>query len=351
MFVYVFILFLFFSFAGLSLAGAKSSAHNKINIDYYYYFFIFALFCLSAFRYGVGWDYYQYYWTIVANIETNIVGRGEFATIALIDFSRDIGVPNFYFFINSFITIFLISYTIHKFSVNKWASIFIFICFPLFFLNSLSVVRFFSALAIVFYAFRYINSKEFIKFALLVYVASMFHASAIIAILMYFFSKVNLTLFRVIVLCVLAILTSKFVNVIVVNYFPKYAVYTEDSGVREGTLAIYFFALILFFTLFFVRKINMNEVSKLYFNCFVFGFLIYISFYGQGSMSHRLSLFGTIFSVLLLPHVLCFFKKNKELYLIIYICFYVFLTFMFFYLINVSAETYLPYRTIFSIGY
>ncbi|MBC9229529.1 EpsG family protein [bacterium SPL81] len=350
MFAYIFIVLLFFFLGGISLIREKSNFNNRINIDYYYCCFIFAIFCLSAFRFGIGWDYYQYYWTIVANIETNIVGRGEFATISLINLSRDVGVTNLYFFVNSFLAIFLISYTVSKFSVNKWASIFIFLCFPLFFLNSLSVIRFFTALAIVFFAFKYIKTKEFFKFILFVYLASLFHTSALIAVLMYFFSKINLSFFRLIFLCFLAMVTSKFANVIVVNKFPEYAVYTEESVVREGTLAIYFFGLVLLFSMLFLKRINKNLVAKLYFNCFVFGFLIYISFYGQGSMSHRLSLFGTIFSILLLPQLIDYFKKNKELYFILYMCFYAFFALIFFYLINVSAETYLPYRTIFSIG-
>ncbi len=328
--------------------GANGPSNNA-RFDPYFYLFVFALFCLSAFRFGVGWDYYQYYWTIVSNLQTNIVGRGEIATVALVHLSSKLGITNLYFAINAFITIFLISKTINQYSVNKWVSIFVFLCFPLFFLSSLSVIRFYTALSIVFFAFRYIKSREIFKYLILVYIASMFHSSAAIAVALYFFAKVNLTAVRIIVLCILAVLLSGVANTFASTYLPEYAVYTEDTTVQEGTVAIYFFAAILVVCLPLVRRINLDENAKLYLSGFVFGFLIYIAFYGQGTMSHRLSLFGTTFSLLLIPKVISLIFRGKTAYINIYV--YLMLTLVFFYSLQVGAQTYLPYRTIFATGY
>lgn len=349
MFPYFFIIISFFILKLLSLLSEEVvGSDKKIKSDYFYYIFIIIIFCFSAFRLGVGWDYYQYYWTIVSNLETNILGRGELATIALVKFSSQTGLTNLYFFMNSFITIILIAITINKYSVNKWISILIFISFPLFFLNSFSVIRFFTALSLVFFAFRYIESKSIFKYIVVVYIASMFHNSALMAIPLYFINYLNLNIFRILLLCGLSILFSSFINTFVLKYFPEYSVYTEKTDVKEGTLAIYFFMIVLISCLPILRKLNSDRVSKLYFGCFLFGFLIYISFYGQGSMSHRLSLFGTIFVLLLIPKIFNLYFSNNIKYIVIYFILYSLFSFMFFYSIYIGAETYVPYKTIFS---
>lgn len=350
MITYLCILLAFFILNFISfLYGRKEINFFNNKIDIFYYFFIVLIFMFSAFRYNVGWDYEQYYWTIIYNLDTNIVGRGELLTISLVELSRNLRITNIYFFLNSFITIFLVALVIDKYSQNKWISILLFVSFPLFFLNSLSVIRFFSALAIVFFSIKYIKERNFFKYIIAIYIASLFHGSALLAIALYFFVKQKIGKVKILILTLMAFFSSSILNILVSRYFSEYSVYTEKTSVKEGTLAIYFFALIIIFALPVINKINENYSSRIYFNAFFFGFLIYVAFFGQGSMSHRLSLFGTLFCVLLIPKIIELYFENLRLRFIIFYIFYVFLSIIFIYSVDIGSETYIPYRTIFSL--
>lgn len=336
--------FFFFKLIDFSLTKKKYQPTHPTQNNAIIAFSLILLF-MSAFRHGVGWDYYAYYWTILLDLETNITSRGELITESIVKLAHTNSEPLIYFIINSSICLILITKTIKDYSEDQWMSIFLFTCFPLFFLNSLSVVRFFSALAIVFFAARYIAKGSIIKYLICILVASMLHSSAVIGIAMYFLSRVNLTPVRIFILALISTSLSTAANFYASSYFPQYAVYTEKTTTQEGTLAIYFFAALLLGCTIFHKQITKTHESKIHFNCFVFGFLIYLAFYGQGTMSHRLSLYGTIFSLLIFPKLIntAFRQTNTYIKTIIYIS----LTAIFFYSIDVGKETYIPYRTIF----
>lgn len=352
MIAYLYILLIFFILNFMSFLYRRKEIiffDNK-KIDIFYYLFIIIIFVFSAFRYNVGWDYEQYYWTIVYNLDTNIVSRGELLTIGLVELSRNLGIANIYFFLNSFLTIFLVALVIDNYSKDKWMSILVFIAFPLFFLNSLSVIRFFSALAIVFFSIKYIKEKNFFKYIIAINIAALFHSSALLALILYFFVKQKIGKVKILIFTLMAFFSSNILNILVSMYFPQYSVYTEKTSVKEGTLAIYFFVIILVVALPIINKINENYYSRIYFNAFFFGFLIYIAFFGQGSMSHRLSLFGTLFCVLLIPQIIEFYFKDLRIRLIILYIVYVLFSVIFIYSVGIGAETYIPYKTIFSLN-
>ena len=352
MIAYLSILVIFFILNFMSLIYGRKEVllFKGIKVDIFYYTFVLFIFIFSAFRYDIGWDYNQYYWTILYNLETNIVSRGELLTIGLVELSKNLGITNLYFFLNSFITIFLVALVVNRYSENKWISILIFVSFPLFYLNSLSVIRFFSAVAIVFFSIKYIEEKSFFKYIFFTFIASLFHGAALIAVLLYFFVKQKIGKIKILIFTIVAIFSSGILNILVSKYFPEYSVYTEKTSVREGTLAIYFFILVLISTLPIIDKINENYFSRIYFNAFFFGFLIYIAFFGQGSMSHRLSLFGTLFCLLLIPKIIKLYFENLTVRFIFSYILYIFLCLIFIYSVDIGSETYIPYKTIFSLS-
>lgn len=305
------------------------------------------LFCISAFRFNVGWDYGAYYETIKYNLTTNIEGRDEYATIFLIELSRLTGIVNLFFFVNSFICIFVIYKTIKTYSMDPWLSLIFFICFPLFFLNSLSIIRFFTALALTFYGFKFIEGKKPIKYLCLILLASLFHKSAILAAVFYFARYIKLGTAKLVPILLLIPVLGSLINNLVIKYFPKYAVYTETTNIQEGTKAIIFFIMIAFLALILRKKITYNdEKATIYFNIFFMGIVIYLMFFTQGTMGHRLSLFGTIYVLLLVPKMISLFKQEIERVFLKF-TFYVLLIVMFLYILNNGATTYIPYQTIF----
>lgn len=305
------------------------------------------LFSISAFRFNIGWDYLAYYETIKYNLSTNIVSGEEYATIMLIELSRTSGFYNLFFIVNSFICVFFMYKTINKYSVDPWLSLIFFLCFPLYFLNSLSVIRFFTALSITFYGFKYIEQRRPVRYLILVLIAALFHKSAIIAFVFYFARYIKIGTLKLLVIFAIMPYLANILNRFVLKYFPMYAVYTEETTIQEGTKAIYFFLIIALIALLLRKKITINdEVVTIYLNIFFIGIAIYLMFYDQGTMGHRLSLFGTIYGLLILPKIINVFRKGLARVYLKFL-FYLLLIVMFLYIVNSGGATYIPYRTIF----
>ncbi|RAZ79594.1 hypothetical protein DP120_08295 [Planococcus halotolerans] len=309
------------------------------------------IFLFSSLRYNVGWDYEAYYATVRYNLVTNIVSNGELATIFLIELARDMNMTNLYFFLNSLIFIMLVALTVKRYSQDYWISIIFFVCFPLFFLNSLSVIRLFTALAITFYAFKFIERGQLMRYLIAVAFAGMFHASAFIAIAFYFIRNVKLDILKLVVVLFSLPFVGKVVNSFVVAYLPTYAPYTEAAGGQEGTKAIFVLLFIGVVALFLRDKILENDrIANMYFNFYFVGLGIYLMFFSQGTMGHRLSLYGTFFSLLLIPKIVSLFNLDSNRVLL-KVGISLFSIVIFLYIVYVGAATYVPYKTIFQIRY
>ncbi len=312
----------------------------------FFYLSVFIVTAFSGFRFGVGWDYMSYYEAVIYDDNFHFISRNEMITQLLVSISNRFNAPNLFFFINSFITIFLISDTIKKFSINKNISLFIFISFPLFFLNSFSVIRFFTALALTFYGVRFIINKKFLFYLITVLIASFIHKSAFFALPLYFlqfFKFKNIYLF--IILVSANILREIFNNLISV-YIPQYIGYTESTLVQEGTKAIWLFIFFGLIGMYFKNKyFKDNKLHDLYFNIYIYGLLFYMLFLKQGTLGHRLSLYGTIYLILLLPMYINIIKNVKIKSIAIFFLYSILIT-SFLFSLHLGSNTYIPYKTI-----
>lgn len=372
MFIYILFLcsvFLFKFIEVLSFSSKSSFTYNRVAFTYnqgtsktkaklsqgrlslMMLFALIIIYSFSAIRFEVGWDYRYYYETIVYGYSTNINGSKEYATILLVNIARLLGMPNFYFAVNSFICLYFITATIKNYSYDPWLSLIFFVCFPLFYLNSLSVIRMFSALAITFYGFRYIRSKNLFKYIATVIIASLFHKSAIVAIMFYFAAhNIKMKTSKLIIILALLPLLSNIFHRFVVRYFPRYSIYFNPTEIQEGTKAIVIFLIIGLVSLIFRKKIIKDDIAAgLYYNIYTLGLAIYLTFIDLGTLGHRLSLYGTIYSLLLVPKIISLFGvKNERIFFNILV--YISCIGMFLYTIYVGAGTYIPYRTIWNKG-
>jgi len=329
-----------------NLANQHSQDNKVRNLSSSFILATLALFYFTAFRYDVGWDYMAYYNTIEYNAITNIISNGEYLNILLIEISRGLNLTNLYFFVNAFILLFMITQTVKNYSKDPWLSLIFFVGFPLFYLNSLSVIRIFSALAISFYGFKYIEKRNFYRFVVTILIATMFHKSALIALVFYFLKDIKLKTYKLALILALLPLVSTLMNNVIIRFFPRYAVYTQYATVQEGTKAIFVFLVIGLVSLLLRNKITKNDyIANIYYNLFYVGLCIYLMFFNQGTMGHRLSLYGTIYSLLLVPHIVTLFKSKKE-QMFVKALIYGFCILAFMFTIYVGVETYIPYRTI-----
>ncbi|WP_343805138.1 EpsG family protein [Marinobacterium maritimum] len=318
------------------------------------FFYISAILLVVAFvslRYMVGWDYEHYYNAIVYHADNNITLREEYLTVFLIDLARIYESPFIYFFINAAIFFSIFYFFVKKYSVNPWLSLFIFIGFPLFFLNSLSVVRTFTAISVSLLALCFLLNKRYIVYLALIFLASLFHKSAFIALFLPIFLLVDfnkkLWAFVIVFGFLAGSYIEAFIGYLVEIYFPYYQVYLKKTMAQEGTKAIFFLAGFAVLFVIFSDKITKNDKAMSFFlDSYLFGVFIYMIFANYGTLAHRATLYSTVLLVILLPR---FLEVLRPLYInrILFFSLHAILIFFFFYTVKVGEDTYIPYRFIF----
>mgnify|MGYP004461583291 CR=1 FL=1 len=143
---------------------------------------------------------------------------------------------------------------------------FVFYCI---FLNAL---RQSVAVAIVFWGFYYIRNNNLIKYAFTVILASLFHTTALVALLMYAIhwtiNKKNHNIRKVILIACLAVVSLEFWNVITFlskhGMIPyRYGAYVDHSSSGGGVITrIIFYGLFYFVLCFFSRFSNHSPLEN-----------------------------------------------------------------------------------------
>jgi len=324
------------------------------GLDFYWltYFFVFIF---SAVRFDVGYDYTMYYHLIEGDIKflDDQLNRIAFLSRKLVILSHDIGFTQFFFIVSSFLIIFLFYKTIRKYSLDFSLSTFIFICFPVFFFQSLSVIRQYMAIAIVFYGYRYIKERKILPYFALVFLATMFHKSAFLALPIYFiygnfFVNKKIILF----LYILGFFSSNLLGFLVGQLSETYAIYINGRITGEGgNLILIFFQTMGFFLLPIIYSIKdrNDKEYNFYLLCFYIGLLIWTSLSKYGQAGLRGGLYFISFTILLIPHLK---MKVKQYYFIRQSVFVICLAFFFLNLYIGSKhkikDPNMPYQTFFN---
>ena len=175
------------------LATSTDDIRKKGNgsLTSYYLFVILSVATLaivSGLRYAVGSDYGAYYWGY-PKWESEFAQRWRewdepgLSTLAklLYPISQD---GAFFIFAIAFITICLLGFTISRNTDNYFFSLMIYVCTS--WTGCFNGARQFLAASILFAGHNLIYKRKFIKFCILVFVASCFHVTALIMIPMYF---------------------------------------------------------------------------------------------------------------------------------------------------------------------
>lgn len=223
----------------------------------------------------------------------------------------------------------IIMYSLYLKSINDYTKypLLTTLSFYCLFIGYMGMNRQHLALAICLFAYRYIVSREFIKFFVLVIIAVSFHFSAIIFLIAYFLNRKISASF-----CAFAFLAAAIFNPMVekitsplflalsnydswtINKVAKYAVSTGEGG----SLFILFYGLIKRFIIFVVVYFNLDKLEKsipsirLMFNIYCLSIFMYILFnfnhqifVGRGSL-----FFGFLFEMFLLPCLIIVFNKK-----------------------------------------
>jgi hypothetical protein len=231
----------------------------------------------------------------------------------LIYFSRYIGFPQFFFIITSIIIIVCFTYIYHKYSPNFFISSLAFIAIPVFWISSFSIIRQFTAMSIILLSTKFIFNRQIIYYTIFVFIATLFHTTAIIALFLYplFFIKLN-TKWTVMFLITFSFLGDFLIDFLIQHLLPAYYVYIEYSvgDGAGGQTNLLLFIIIGIILIIFKNKMTMVTYDKefnFFFNSYFFGLSMYIMLNKYGHAGMRGSLYFTMY----LPILIAYYSEIK----------------------------------------
>ena len=321
----------------LTLVLLLLTVFNKyISINKRYNLFWIILFIVSAFRYDVGYDYNSYL-EIIINHE---YGRFEFIPRMFGIISSYFNNPQIFFFLSSLFIIYFFYETIKKNSPDILLSSFIFYSVPIFFLETIDLVRQFMAISVIFYTIKYIEKRSLIKFLIFIFIAILCHRSAILFLPFYFMFNLKLRYTHIIILYILSFFLSSLLYKIIdyTNFYNNILLGHHTGGNKLNILVNIMFLFVLTFK---------SKIDDFRFNIVMVGVILYNLLVDFGHTGMRVSIYFTVFFILIIPDII---YKNKN---ILKILIYMFCIATFFNMIYVSYKThddseFLPYQTIFS---
>ena len=311
------------------------------------------IFLFSALRFDVGYDYSNYYWLIESNIKyfDDQINRIEFLPRQLIYLSNFIGFYQFFFIVTSFLITYFFYKTIKKHSLDKTLSVLIFVCFPLFFFMSLSVVRQYVAISLVFFGYKFIKDRKFWKYLFLILFATLIHKSAIIALPIYFlFGDFVINKKAILFIYVLGFFSSEIIAFLITFSSERYSIYINQIGGEGGNLILLFFqivGLVLLPIVYNFRDKNDKEFN-FYLLSFYSGLFIWASLAKFGHAGIRGGLYYIVYVILLIPKLkikIVEYKIIRQTMLII--CFLFFFINLYIGSKHKIKDANLPYQTYF----
>lgn len=313
------------------------------NMDSHYGYMILSIFltAVGVLRFDVGWDYESYYTTID---NCSVFALSRFEPLSLLICLLAIYLDNvFVFFIISSLIIYPLAFiAFKKNSVSAAFSLIIYV--GIFYLNSFSIIRQALAVSVCLYAYKYLREQSFKRFFVCVAIATLFHYSAIVSLIVYpiyKIGKVKITFF----MCLLVLLGKNVIFYALSSYglYTNYLAQLEDM--EGGSLVLIFYISLFCSLLLLKRKFSADDKRHLaiivpgLFTSFIFG----------NSIGGRLGHYFVIYFCYTIPFLLynrCFVVRKC------YITFFLFyFLLMIYFTSNISGQksAYTPYRTILNI--
>lgn len=272
----------------------------------------------------------------------------------------------FLLIISSFFCLLVIIQFINKYSSIRWLSIFLFITMG-YFSSSMNVIRSFWALFFIILAFNYLKANRFYRFILLCIIASTFHKTAIIFLIVWPLKNLKLTKKKIFYLLLINIIMFLFFNdflIIVLKIFPQYQYYVGsiylNNQIRLASVMNFLVSFVILIFGYIVAKSKNKKIDRHYLVCIqnqdkfcnsqlflkllILGTSIeFISF--KFNLLNRVSDYFLIFSIVYLPNIIAEINNSKLKVLIIYIT--VILFFIYFSVIQIYRPEWnhiYPYR-------
>lgn len=231
--------------------------------------FLFGIFCVlficSALRFDIGNDYEQYTKTAheayVGGYVVTEVGFNWLVKMIYTLFGGEYYEIVFAIFAFATVTIFLKA--CYEQSVDFRLSYFLFMALGLYF-QTYNTVRYYLALAIALYAMRYVVNRDWIRFAVWILFAALFHKSVLIVIPVYWAASFRWKKWQIIagiLACIVCLLGKNLVLKLALVLYPSY----QNTIFLEG--GTYYFSMlrglvVAGFYIWFVKRYQKNEIAQ-----------------------------------------------------------------------------------------
>ncbi len=330
---------------------------NYKTKDNSFLIFLFVL-VFSAIRYQTGYDYGNYLETILVDGSEE---KFEIIVRWIIRFSR-VTHPQVFFIITSFLTLFPIYKLSKKYSIDPSLSLITYIFFPVFFLESLSIIRNAVAISMTMLAIDKFLEKSY-RTAILFYMCALgFHISAIIGILFIVLYKFNLSRNALIVCYLLSFIISPIILNLIssiqseASLFLKISNYAINGKIGAGaTMAILINCLGILSLFYWKRLEKLGSYNYLWLLYGMFGVIFWNCFGFEGTLRLRISSFFLVYFILLLPSFKYVFKRISPINMKSMLTLFLLVVFIASFYININGHlndlskmSFLPYQTVFS---
>lgn len=322
---------------------------------------------VASVRYDVGTDYMfrnvpDYQNMVLGNDVPNLEPLFKIIIRFCILFSKDYVIL---FVVTSIIMYTLFAITVGKYSKNIILSIIVFV-FGTYYFKSLNLVRQFLGMSVMFFAYRYILDKKYIKWFICLVIATLLHTSCLLYIITLFFDKKVFKLRYLIILIVLILtigypalvgflsILGKFGNANINKYY-NYVVY-GDRGMNYSEFIPEVLIFIYFYYIYCKKKDKMEKEGIFFINLqFVSILVALMNIYN--SLFSRILVIFSFFQIISIPYFWSFYHdgknityKNKSIITVntlCCICILGILLFKMFYTVIIKGNgEVLPYKTI-----
>lgn len=293
--------------------------------------FVFITLLLTAslrFEVGDDWNSYLRFYT-----DRDLSQNVEFGYRLINDFFSDLGLPyNLFLLLINSVALFFTYKFINLNAKSKQIGLLIFF-YEIFFYLYLSGLRQAIALSISCIGFNYALKKRFLKYLLVVLLASTFHKSALIALAIYFIPRERFNFYSIFksikfyfALCVVIFITyvpiEFFLKFIEDSYFKNVFYYLQSHYKEENIETSYYIGaakrliVIIFYSLY-RRHLPRDSLTHYFFNIYIIGFLFFLTFYLLSpDIGTRLAQYFTIFEILIIGNLVYYIPRFKDKFLI-----------------------------------
>lgn len=251
---------------------------------------------------------------------------------------------NFFMIITAILSMIGVYYFIKNNSKNYIYSLLIFITFN-FYGFFFGIYRQVLAISILLYSLKFVKERQLKKFILTVFIASLFHKTALIFLIVYILPKIKINeiLVRIwILLTLLFLITKSLIIQFILGYIYKPA---ETTGISGGGYKM----LLLLFILSLVCYYYQKDLLKQDKNNIIFINMVFVATMIQClstvfGNAYRMTLYFSLAMIIIIPNILEIMKP-KELKRFAVVLMFICLT-MYYYYTTTNLINYVPYEFI-----